>query len=111
MVVESSGTVPGLASAIRAARPGGTVVAVGQVPAGDVAVPASLVVSRELIVTGSLRLIEIESAVDFLADPGAVVDPIVSDVFPASQAVEAFAVAADAGRSSKVLLEFTGDAG
>ena len=29
IVVESSGTVPGLASAIRAARPGGTVVAVG----------------------------------------------------------------------------------
>src|SRR6202000_33028 len=46
IVVESSGTVPGLGSAIRAARPGGTVVAVGQVPAGDVAVPASLVVSR-----------------------------------------------------------------
>jgi L-idonate 5-dehydrogenase len=107
LVVESSGTVPGLASAIRAARPGGTVVAVGQVPAGDVSVPASLVVSRELILTGSLRLIEIESAVAFLADPRAVVDPIVSDVFPAAEAVAAFAVAGDAGRSSKVLLDFT----
>ncbi len=107
IVVESSGTVAGLGSAIRAARPGGTVVAVGQVPAGDIAVPASLVVSRELTLTGSLRLIEIESAVAFLADPDAVVDPIISDVFPASQAAEAFAVAADAGRSSKVLLDFT----
>ncbi|HEY2521299.1 MAG TPA: zinc-binding dehydrogenase, partial [Streptosporangiaceae bacterium] len=107
IVVESSGTVPGLGSAIRAARPGGTVVAVGQVPAGDVSVPASLVVTRELTVTGSLRLIEIENAVAFLGDPRAVVDPIVSDVFPAGDAVEAFAVAADPGRSSKVLLDFS----
>ncbi len=111
IVVESSGTVPGLGSAIRAARPGGTVVAVGQVPAGDIAVPASLVVTRELILTGSLRLIEIENAVNFLADPRAVVDPIVCDVFPAAEAAEAFEVAADPARSSKVLLDFSaGDA-
>ena len=111
IVVESSGTVAGLGSAIRAARPGGTVVAVGQVPAGDIAVPASLCVSRELTLTGSLRLIEIEHSVAFLADPRAVVDPIVSDVFPADQALEAFAVAADPGRSSKVLLDFSARAG
>ncbi|HWG14602.1 MAG TPA: alcohol dehydrogenase catalytic domain-containing protein [Streptosporangiaceae bacterium] len=107
IVVESSGTVPGLASAIRSARPGGTVVAVGQVPAGDIAVPASLCVARELTLTGSLRLIEIERSVAFLADPRAVVDPIVTDVFPASQAAGAFAVAADPARSSKVLLDFS----
>jgi L-idonate 5-dehydrogenase len=107
IVVESSGTVPGLGSAIRSARPGGTVVAVGQVPAGDIAVPAGLCVTRELTLTGSLRLIEIERSVAFLADPRAVVDPIVTDVFPASQAAEAFAVAADPARSSKVLLDFS----
>ena len=107
IVVESSGTVAGLGSAIRAARPGGTVVAVGQVPAGDIAVPASLCIARELTLTGSLRLIELEHAVAFLADPRAVVDPIVSDVFPADQAAEAFAVAADPARSSKVLLDFS----
>ena len=106
-MVESSGTVAGLGSAIRAARPGGTVVAVGQVPAGDIAVPASLCIARELTLTGSLRLIELEHAVAFLADPRAVVDPIVSDVFPADQAAEAFAVAADPARSSKVLLDFS----
>src|SRR6201999_4675632 len=111
IVIESSGTVPGLGSAIRAARPGGTVVAVGQVPAGDIPVPASLCVSRELTLTGSLRLIEIENAVAFLADPRAVVDPIVSDVFPAGQALDAFAVAADSGRSSKVLLDFSARTG
>jgi L-idonate 5-dehydrogenase len=107
IVVESSGTVAGLGSAIRAARPGGTVVAVGQVPAGDIAVPASLCIARELTLTGSLRLIELEHSVAFLADPHAVVDLIVSDVFPADQAAEAFAVAADPARSSKVLLDFS----
>jgi threonine dehydrogenase-like Zn-dependent dehydrogenase len=107
IVIESSGTVPGLTSAIRSARPGGTVVLLGQVPAGDISVPASLCVTRELTLTGSLRLIEIERSVAFLADPRAVVDPIVSDVFPAGQAAEAFAVAADPARSSKVLLDFS----
>ena len=107
IVAESSGSVAGLSSAIRAARPGGTVVAVGQVPAGDIAVPASLCISRELTLTGSLRLIEIERSVAFLADPRAVVDPIVTDVFPAGQAADAFAVAADPARSSKVLLDFS----
>ena len=107
IVIESSGTVPGLGSAIRAARPGGTVVLLGQVPAGDIAVPASLAITRELTLTGSLRLIEIERAVAFLADPRAVVDPIVTDVFPAGRAVEAFTVAADPARSSKVLLDFS----
>lgn len=107
IVIESSGTVPGLTSAIRSARPGGTVVLLGQVPAGDISVPASLCVTRELTLTGSLRLIEIERSVAFLADPRAVVDPIVSDVFSAEQAVEAFAVAADPARSSKVLLDFS----
>ncbi len=107
IVIESSGTVPGLGSAIRAARPGGTVVLLGQVPAGGIAVPASLAITHELTLTGSLRLIEIERAVAFLADPRAVVDPIVTDVFPAGQATEAFAVAADPARSSKVLLGFS----
>ncbi|MBV9796287.1 MAG: hypothetical protein JO016_20390, partial [Actinobacteria bacterium] len=107
IVIESSGTVPGLASAIRTARPGGTVVLLGQVPAGDISVPASLAITRELTLTGSLRLVEIERAVAFLADPHALVDPIVSDVFPADQAVDAFAVAADPARSSKVLLDFS----
>ena len=107
IVVESSGSVAGLGSAIRSARPGGTVVAVGQVPAGDIAVPASLCVTRELTLTGSLRLIEIERSVAFLADPRAVVDPIVTDVFPAGRAADAFALAADPARSSKVLLDFS----
>jgi L-idonate 5-dehydrogenase len=107
IVFESSGTVPGLASAIRSGRRGGTVVVVGQLPSGDLAVPAGLLVTRELTITGSLRLhSELGAALEFLADPRARVDPIVTDVFPIGQAIEAFGVAADASRSTKVLLDF-----
>lgn len=105
---ESSGSVPGLSTAIRSARRGGTVVVVGQPPGGDVRVPASLCVAHELTMTGSLRLTsELNDAVTFLADPRAQVDPIITDVFPAGRAAEAFALAADPGRSSKVLLDFS----
>jgi L-idonate 5-dehydrogenase len=107
IVFESSGSVPGLATAIRSARRGGTVVVVGQPPGGDLPVPAGLLVTRELTVTGSLRLdSELVTALQFLADPRARVDPIVSDIFPIADAVVAFGVAADAARSSKVLLDF-----
>jgi threonine dehydrogenase-like Zn-dependent dehydrogenase len=105
---ESSGSPAGLATAIRAARRGGTVVVVGQPPAGDVPVPASLCVAHELTMTGSLRMeSELDEAVAFLADSRAHVDPIVTDFFPAGRAAEAFALAADPARSSKVLLDFS----
>ena len=105
---ESSGSAPGLSAAIRAARRGGTVVVVGQPPAGDVPVPASLCVAHELTMTGSLRLTsELDDAVAFLADPRPPVGPIVTHVFPAGRAAEAFALAADPARSSKVLLDFS----
>jgi threonine dehydrogenase-like Zn-dependent dehydrogenase len=107
IVFESSGAPAGLATAIRAARRGGTVVVVGQPPAGDSPIPASLCVAHELTLTGSLRMEpELAEAVAFLADPRARVAPIVTDVFPAGQAVQAFTVAADPARSSKVLLDF-----
>lgn len=107
VVFESSGSVAGLATAIRSARRGGTVVLVGQLPA-DVAVPLGLAVPRELTITGVLRLgSELAAALGFLADPRAIVDPIISDVFPVGQALQAFAQAADPARSSKVLLDFS----
>ncbi|HEU5420715.1 MAG TPA: hypothetical protein VFV41_23715 [Streptosporangiaceae bacterium] len=55
--------------------------------------------------TGSLRLAgELPDALTFLADPAARVDPVVSHVYPLDRAAEAFEVAAEPDRSSKVLL-------
>lgn len=107
VVFESSGATAGLATALSVARRGGAVVAVGQVPQGLQQIPAWLVVTNELTVTGSLRMdVEMSAALDFLADPAAPVDPVISHVFAFDDALAAFDVAADADRSSKVLLCF-----
>lgn len=107
VVVESSGSHQGLAAAIRGATRGGTVVLVGMLPTGDQPVPISLAITRELTLTGSLRFDdEIDAVVAALADGSLVVDPIVTHTFPVTDALQAFAVAADPSVSGKVLLDF-----
>jgi threonine dehydrogenase-like Zn-dependent dehydrogenase len=109
---ESSGTAAGLASALRAVGRGGTVVAVGQLPAVDASVPAWLVVTNELTMTGSLRLdTEIPAALGFLAAPDLNIDAIVTHVHQFADATQAFAVAGDVNMSSKVLLRFAETSG
>jgi len=105
---ECSGAPAGLAAALRSARRGGTVVAVGMLPQADAAEPAWRIVTGELTVTGSLRLDgELPHALRFLADPDARVDPVISHVYPLAGAGEAFEVAADSDVSSKVLLRLS----
>ena len=107
IVFESSGAPAGLATALRAASRGGTVVAVGQLPLADSALPASHIVTNELTVTGSLRMAaELPPSLRFLADPGSGVEAIISHEFALHDLADAFNVAADPGRSSKVLLRF-----
>jgi L-idonate 5-dehydrogenase len=85
---------------------GGLVVAVGQLPP-RVEAPLQRLVTREVTVTGSSRFAhEPDAVIAALADGSLAVDPVISHVLPVSRADEAFALAADAARSSKVLLEF-----
>lgn len=110
VVVESSGTVPGLAAAVSAAARGGIVVLLGLQRAGEVAVPIATAITRELTLTGSFRFAaEFDDVIAALADGSLDVTGIVSDVRPAAEALEAFAVAADPSKSCKVLLDFGGD--
>jgi threonine dehydrogenase-like Zn-dependent dehydrogenase len=109
---ESSGTAAGLACALHAVGRGSTVVTVGQLPAVDASVPAWLVVTNELTMTGSLRLdTEIPAALGFLAAPDLNIDAIVTHVHQFADATQAFAVAGDVNMSSKVLLRFADDGG
>ena len=109
VVIESSGTVPGLASAIAAARRGGTVVLLGLQAAGGVTAPLATAITRELTLTGSFRFGgEFVDVVHALADGSLDVDGIVTHVVPAEDAVTAFATAADSSASSKVVLAFNG---
>jgi len=107
VVVESSGTVPGLASAVGGAGRGGTVVLLGLQRAGDVPAPMSQVITRELHLVGSLRFDdEINDVVAALADGTLTVAPVITQEYDVADALEAFGVARDASLSSKVLLQF-----
>lgn len=107
VVVESSGTVPGLAAALSAAVRGGTVVLLGLQRAGDIAVPMATAITRELTLTGSFRFAgEFDDVIAALADGSLDVTGIVSEVRPAADALAAFEVAADPSSSCKVLLDF-----
>lgn len=112
VVIESSGTAPGLAAAVSAARRGGTVVLVGLQRAGDAPAPLATAITRELTLTGSFRFGgEFAEVLDALADDSLDVDAVISHVFAGGQALDAFAMAGDASISAKVLLAFAGAAG
>lgn len=107
VVVESSGTEPGLSAAVSAAVRGGTVVLLGLQRAGDVPAPMATAITRELTLTGSFRFAaEFDDVIAALADGTLDVTGIVSEVRPAADALGAFALAADPSRSCKVLLDF-----
>ncbi len=106
VVVEASGSAPGLASALRGCVRGGRVVMLGLLPPGEQPVEVALAISRELELVGSFRFAdEIDDVVAALADGSLVTTGVVTQVLPLDRAAEAFAVAADARASCKVLLD------
>lgn len=107
IVVESSGSHRGLASALRGATRGGRVVMVGLLPSGEQPVLISLAITRELELVGAFRFNdEIDQVIAALADGSLDTAPIVTHEFDVADALQAFAVAKDAAVSSKVLLRF-----
>ena len=107
VVIESSGTVPGLSAAISACTRGGTVVLLGLQRSGAVEAELATVISRELSLVGSFRFgAEFEPVISALADGSLDVEGIVTHIVPARRAEEAFGTASDASQSSKVLLSF-----
>lgn len=108
VVIESSGTVPGLAAAISACIRGGIVVMVGLQRAGSVEAPIATAITRELTLRGSFRFTnEIDDVIDALATDALNVHGIITATQPAQEALEAFRLAADAASSAKVMLSFT----
>ena len=107
IVVESSGSHRGLASAFKGATRGGRVVMVGLLPSGEQPVLISLAITRELELVGAFRFNdEIDEVIAALADGSLYTDPIVTHEFDVADALQAFAVAKDSAISSKVLLKF-----
>lgn len=107
VVIESSGSSRGLASAVRGATRGGRVVMVGLLPSGEQPALISLAITRELELVGSFRFVdEIDEVIHALSDRSLFVDPVVTHEYAVTDALEAFEMARDSARSGKVLLRF-----
>ena len=104
IVFECSGVGVALTQAVRATRRTGTIVQVGMLPNSDVGVNLAPLLAKELTIRGAFRFsTEIDDAVRMLAESDAL-DPVISHVLPASDAVNAFTIARDSSASAKVLL-------
>jgi len=107
IVIESSGSRFGLASAIRAATRGGRVVLVGMPPPADQPVPVAQAIVKELSLVGSYRFNdEIDDVITALEDGSLRAGAIITHTFDVADALAAFEIARDPARSGKVLLRF-----
>ena len=101
-----TGAPSALALAIRTVRRGGTIVQVGNLPGGEIPVPANAIMAKELDFKGTMRFHdEFDRAVDLIATGGIDVQAIITGKRPIEDAVGAFALALDRSQSVKVVLE------
>jgi L-idonate 5-dehydrogenase len=102
---EVSGTAAGLASAIGAVRRGGVVVQIGNLPGGQIPVPANAVMAKEIDLRGSFRFgPEFMTAVQLIASGGVDVLSLVTAERPLSVTPDAVRLALDRSQSVKVVL-------
>ena len=102
---EISGTAAGLTAAIASVRRGGAVVQVGNLPGGQIPVPANAVMAKEIDLKGTFRFgAEFNQAVDLIVDGKVDVLKLVTAERALASAPEAFRLAADRSQSVKVVL-------
>ncbi|WP_066342601.1 L-idonate 5-dehydrogenase [Azohydromonas lata] len=102
--IEAAGNAAALASCFAATRRGGRIVQVGTLPP-EVTLPLNQVMARELDFVGAFRANhEFDWAVQAIRTRRVDVRPLISAQLPLAQADEAFHLAADRGRSTKVQL-------
>ncbi len=103
--IEAAGSPAALATCLAATRRGGRIVQVGTLPAEGIAFPANNIMARELDYVGAFRAdVEFDWAVSYLRTRKVDVRPLMSAQLPLSRAFEAFELAADRSRSTKVQL-------
>lgn len=103
VVLECSGVPVSISTALKAVRPGGTVVQVGMLPDDPRPVNLAPFISKEVRYLGAFRFLdEIDRAVELLAStPG--IENALTHEFVVTDAKEAFATARDSQRSGKVV--------
>jgi L-idonate 5-dehydrogenase len=102
---EVTGTPAGLASAIASVRRGGTLVQIGNLPGGQIPMPANAIMSKELDFKGTFRFgREFDEAVRLITSGAVDVLGLVTAEMPLSSAPDAFRLALDRSQSIKVVL-------
>jgi L-idonate 5-dehydrogenase len=105
VVFEATGSAAGLASAIMAARRGGTVVQIGNLPGGSIPIPANAVMAKELNLLGTFRFgNEFATAVALISKGEFDVTSIITAERPLTEAPNAVRLALDRSQSMKVML-------
>jgi L-idonate 5-dehydrogenase len=105
VMFECSGNERAMRDGLEVMRPRGVVVQLGM--GGDVALPQSVIVAKELSLTGSFRFhAEFALAVKLINDRRLDLSPVISASFPMDRATEAFELAGDRKRAMKVLIDF-----
>jgi L-idonate 5-dehydrogenase len=100
---EVSGSFAALKSCVAAAKRGGVVVQVGTLPHEPLPFVVNELMAKELDLRGAFRWgIEFDWAVDYLGSRRVDVRPLLSGQFPLKDAVDAFALAKDKTKSTKV---------
>jgi L-idonate 5-dehydrogenase len=106
IALEAAGAAPALLLALAAVERGSRVVQVGTLP-DEVALPANKIMARELDLVGAFRANgEFDLAVHAIRTRRADVRPLITAQLPLARAEEAFVLAADKSRSTKVQLTF-----
>jgi L-idonate 5-dehydrogenase len=105
LAIEVSGNARALENCVDATRPGGRIVQVGLLPAGNTGTPVNKVTTKELELVGTFRFHEeFKWAVDALVARRIDVGPILSGEFKFSEASSAFELASDRRKAMKVSL-------
>ena len=101
--IEAAGSPAALTTCLTAARRGGRIVQVGTLPAEGVMFPANSIMARELDYVGAFRAAHaFDWAVQYLRTRRVDVRPLLSAQIPLSRSLEAFELASDRTRSTKV---------
>ena len=108
MVFEASGARPALRQAFDLVAPGGTVVQIGTLGTEDVPIPANQVMVGEITFLGSMRYGNVFGEAIRLAAAGRVnLRPLISNVLPFHESVQALHLAADKNQTLKVQIQLS----
>ena len=106
VIFEASGAPVALHGAFDLVRPGGTIVQIGTLRAGDIPLPGNEIMVREVSFIGSMRYGTIFPEAIRLAAAGRInLQPFISNVFSLGESAKALDFATDKSHALKVQLE------